>query len=169
MENYEVEYTSGGSTQNSIRVCQWMVHEPKTASFIGCVGASSSSCSDGRDKHRERRVLTLTSPPPTHTLSTRTQQPHASFALSGKDDYSAALRKAAEGAKVNVAYMEDESTPTGTVAHKSIHPARNLPHSHTHTHSHIHSHTHILTHSHTHIRLAMCSPLQPRQARVLCS
>ena len=99
---------------------------------------------------REREACVDTHFPPPHTLSTRTQQPHASFALSGKDDYSAALRKAAEGAKVNVAYMEDESTPTGTVAHKSIHPARNLPHSHTHTL------THSLTHSHTHIRLAMC-------------
>ena len=52
MENYEVEYIAGGATQNSIRVCQWMVHEPKTASFIGCVGASSSSCSDGRERER---------------------------------------------------------------------------------------------------------------------
>ncbi|EGD75309.1 adenosine kinase b [Salpingoeca rosetta] len=71
VDNYDVEYIAGGATQNSIRVCQWMVHVPKTASFIGCVG---------------------------------------------KDKYSEALKEAAEGAKVNVAYMEDESTPTGTCA-----------------------------------------------------
>ncbi|EDQ84919.1 uncharacterized protein MONBRDRAFT_39088 [Monosiga brevicollis MX1] len=38
VDNYAVEYIAGGATQNSIRVAQWMLKEPKTTAFIGCVG-----------------------------------------------------------------------------------------------------------------------------------
>jgi len=33
-----VEYVAGGATQNSIRVCQWMLQSPGATSFIGSVG-----------------------------------------------------------------------------------------------------------------------------------
>jgi adenosine kinase len=33
-----VEYIAGGATQNSIRVCQWMLQSPGATSFIGSVG-----------------------------------------------------------------------------------------------------------------------------------
>eukprot|EP01147_Barroeca_monosierra_P007599 gene7599-7713_t len=71
VENHDVEYIAGGATQNSIRVCQWIVGSPKATTFIGCVG---------------------------------------------KDPYSKSLKEAAEAAEVNIAYMEDESTATGTCA-----------------------------------------------------
>lgn len=38
VENHDVEYIAGGATQNSIRVCQWIVGSPKATTFIGCVG-----------------------------------------------------------------------------------------------------------------------------------
>lgn len=33
-----VEYTAGGATQNTMRVAQWMLRDPKSVSFIGCIG-----------------------------------------------------------------------------------------------------------------------------------
>lgn len=36
--NPHVEYIAGGATQNSIRIAQWMLREPKATSYIGCVG-----------------------------------------------------------------------------------------------------------------------------------
>ncbi|CAG0886635.1 unnamed protein product [Darwinula stevensoni] len=33
-----VEYIAGGSTQNSMRVFQWIIGEKKVASFMGCIG-----------------------------------------------------------------------------------------------------------------------------------
>ncbi|RXG53599.1 hypothetical protein Avbf_11442, partial [Armadillidium vulgare] len=41
-EKYDVEYYAGGATQNSMRVTQWILEEPLSCSYMGCVG---------RDKH----------------------------------------------------------------------------------------------------------------------
>ncbi|XP_064863906.1 adenosine kinase-like [Oncorhynchus nerka] len=36
---FKVEYHAGGSTQNSIKVAQWMIQEPhKVCTFFGCIG-----------------------------------------------------------------------------------------------------------------------------------
>uniref|UniRef100_A0A2P2K177 Adenosine kinase n=1 Tax=Rhizophora mucronata TaxID=61149 RepID=A0A2P2K177_RHIMU len=35
---YNVEYTAGGATQNSIRVAQWMLQTPGATSYMGCIG-----------------------------------------------------------------------------------------------------------------------------------
>lgn len=35
---FEVEYTPGGATQNSIRVAQWIIGIPNATSFMGCIG-----------------------------------------------------------------------------------------------------------------------------------
>jgi len=37
-EQSGVEYIPGGATQNSTRVCQWMLQTPNVTSYIGCVG-----------------------------------------------------------------------------------------------------------------------------------
>jgi adenosine kinase len=71
VDNYDVEYIAGGATQNSIRICQWMLNKPQSTAFIGCVG---------------------------------------------KDEYGKKLRAEAESAHVRVAYMEHDTTPTGTCA-----------------------------------------------------
>jgi len=36
--NFQVDYIAGGATQNSIRVAQWMIGNPKATSFMGCIG-----------------------------------------------------------------------------------------------------------------------------------
>ena len=39
VKKLKVEYHSGGSTQNSIKVAQWMIQQPhKAATFFGCIG-----------------------------------------------------------------------------------------------------------------------------------
>ncbi|XP_040591910.1 adenosine kinase isoform X2 [Mesocricetus auratus] len=39
VKKFKVEYHAGGSTQNSIKVAQWMIQEPhKAATFFGCIG-----------------------------------------------------------------------------------------------------------------------------------
>eukprot|EP00899_Mesostigma_viride_P012911 jgi/Mesvir1/21620/Mv04043-RA.1 len=38
VENYNVEYIAGGATQNSIRVCQWMLKTSGACTYMGCVG-----------------------------------------------------------------------------------------------------------------------------------
>ncbi|KAF7466019.1 adenosine kinase isoform X2 [Marmota monax] len=39
VKKFKVEYHAGGSTQNSIRVAQWMIQQPhKAATFFGCIG-----------------------------------------------------------------------------------------------------------------------------------
>uniref|UniRef100_A0A915PHD7 Adenosine kinase n=1 Tax=Setaria digitata TaxID=48799 RepID=A0A915PHD7_9BILA len=38
VENYDVSYTPGGATLNSLRVCQWILNEPNRATFFGCIG-----------------------------------------------------------------------------------------------------------------------------------
>merc|ERR1712137_549627 len=37
-ETHPVEYIAGGATQNSIRVAQWMITEPGSTAFVGCIG-----------------------------------------------------------------------------------------------------------------------------------
>lgn len=37
--NFQVEYVPGGATQNSIRVCQWLLpNSPEATTFTGCIG-----------------------------------------------------------------------------------------------------------------------------------
>ncbi|XP_012881054.1 PREDICTED: adenosine kinase [Dipodomys ordii] len=39
VKKFQVEYHAGGSTQNSIKVAQWMIQQPhKAATFFGCIG-----------------------------------------------------------------------------------------------------------------------------------
>lgn len=38
LEKYKAEFIAGGSVQNSLRVCQWLLQKPKVATFFGCVG-----------------------------------------------------------------------------------------------------------------------------------
>jgi len=38
VEKFKVEYVAGGSTQNTARVCQWMLPKPKITTYMGCVG-----------------------------------------------------------------------------------------------------------------------------------
>lgn len=37
-ESPNVQYIPGGATLNSIRVAKWMLQEPNTCSFVGCIG-----------------------------------------------------------------------------------------------------------------------------------
>ncbi|CAG0915597.1 unnamed protein product [Notodromas monacha] len=38
-----VQFTAGGATQNSMRICQWMSGMRRVASFMGCVGTDENS------------------------------------------------------------------------------------------------------------------------------
>mmetsp|Transcript_1787 Transcript_1787/g.1963 ORF Transcript_1787/g.1963 Transcript_1787/m.1963 type:complete len:343 (+) Transcript_1787:27-1055(+) len=38
VKNFNVQYIAGGATQNSIRVCQWMLQKPGATAYIGSVG-----------------------------------------------------------------------------------------------------------------------------------
>ncbi|XP_067876717.1 adenosine kinase-like isoform X2 [Heterodontus francisci] len=39
VKKFKVEYHAGGSTQNSVKVAQWMIQQPhKVATFFGCIG-----------------------------------------------------------------------------------------------------------------------------------
>lgn len=39
VKKFKVEYHAGGSTQNSVKVAQWMIQHPyKAATFFGCIG-----------------------------------------------------------------------------------------------------------------------------------
>ncbi|XP_074881825.1 adenosine kinase isoform X3 [Buteo buteo] len=39
VKKFKVEYHAGGSTQNSVKVAQWMIQSPyKAATFFGCIG-----------------------------------------------------------------------------------------------------------------------------------
>ncbi|KAI9584132.1 hypothetical protein GQX74_010467 [Glossina fuscipes] len=37
-EKFSATYTAGGSVQNTLRVCQWILQKPKIATIFGCVG-----------------------------------------------------------------------------------------------------------------------------------
>lgn len=43
IEKYKAEYIAGGSVQNSLRVCQWLLQRPNTSVFFGCVGKDEFS------------------------------------------------------------------------------------------------------------------------------
>lgn len=38
VDNFNVEYIPGGATQNTIRMAQWVLQEPKRCAFFGCIG-----------------------------------------------------------------------------------------------------------------------------------
>lgn len=42
IENYQVQYIAGGATQNSARVCQWMLQEEGATAFSGAVGSDKN-------------------------------------------------------------------------------------------------------------------------------
>jgi adenosine kinase len=67
VDNYKVQYIAGGATQNSIRVCQWMLQEEGATSFIGCVGKDAfgeqlrkSASADGVSVHYMEDAETAT-------------------------------------------------------------------------------------------------------------
>lgn len=37
-EKYKADYIAGGSVQNTLRVCEWIIQKPNVAVFFGCVG-----------------------------------------------------------------------------------------------------------------------------------
>lgn len=43
VEKYNAEFIAGGSVQNSLRVAEWIIAEPKVAVFFGCVGEDKYS------------------------------------------------------------------------------------------------------------------------------
>ncbi len=43
VDKCDVEYTAGGATQNSMRVAQWILSEPQTTAFFGCVGKDKTA------------------------------------------------------------------------------------------------------------------------------
>eukprot|EP00743_Colponemidia_sp_Colp-15_P000849 GILK01000937.1.p2 GENE.GILK01000937.1~~GILK01000937.1.p2 ORF type:complete len:352 (+),score=78.04 GILK01000937.1:648-1703(+) len=66
-KHFEVQYIAGGATQNSIRVCQWMLNEPNACHFVGCVGKDefgdilhNAAASDGVTVHYLRDAETPT-------------------------------------------------------------------------------------------------------------
>jgi adenosine kinase len=38
VKDFPVNYIAGGSTQNAVRVCQWMLGSQPATAMIGCVG-----------------------------------------------------------------------------------------------------------------------------------
>jgi len=42
VKNYKVDYIAGGSTQNTLRVAQWALEEPRVCIFFGCVGSDQN-------------------------------------------------------------------------------------------------------------------------------
>ncbi|KRZ90084.1 Adenosine kinase [Trichinella sp. T8] len=38
VDNYKVQFIAGGSTQNSLRVAQWMIGKPHSVTYFGCIG-----------------------------------------------------------------------------------------------------------------------------------
>ncbi|XP_023167700.1 adenosine kinase isoform X2 [Drosophila hydei] len=55
VENYKAEYLAGGSVQNSLRIAQWILGQPKVAVFFGCVGKDNYA-DILREKAREAGV-----------------------------------------------------------------------------------------------------------------
>lgn len=43
VENYNTDFTAGGSVQNALRVAQWLLEKPKVTTFFGCVGEDKYS------------------------------------------------------------------------------------------------------------------------------
>ena len=42
-ETYKAEYIAGGSVQNTLRICQWILNRPNVATFFGCVGKDKNA------------------------------------------------------------------------------------------------------------------------------
>jgi adenosine kinase len=103
VSNHDVEFIAGGATQNSIRVAQWMLGQPKATAFIGCVGKGRAP--QGGSTIGYRQLVHLT--PPHHHYHRRT----------GKDAYADQLVQAASACHVDINYLVDESTPTGRQRH----------------------------------------------------
>lgn len=38
IHDYNAEFIAGGSVQNTLRVCQWILQKPNVTAFFGCVG-----------------------------------------------------------------------------------------------------------------------------------
>jgi adenosine kinase len=38
VKNYKVNYSAGGSTQNTFRVFNWLLEKKNTSTFVGCIG-----------------------------------------------------------------------------------------------------------------------------------
>jgi adenosine kinase len=53
VKNFPVEYSAGGSVQNAMRACQWMLQTPKICTFVGCVGndANASILQKNAEEH----------------------------------------------------------------------------------------------------------------------
>lgn len=43
VRDYKVEYIAGGATQNSCRVAQWILKDPNSVAYFGCVGKDAHS------------------------------------------------------------------------------------------------------------------------------
>lgn len=41
VEKHNAEFIAGGSVQNSLRVCQWLLQKPNVSTFFGCVGSDN--------------------------------------------------------------------------------------------------------------------------------
>ena len=55
--NFPVEYIAGGATQNSIRVASWMLQQPKSCSYMGCVGKDESAATMTKECEKEGVVV----------------------------------------------------------------------------------------------------------------
>ena len=53
MDDFKVEYTAGGATQNAIRVAQWMCKVPHATTFLGCVGKDDFAKTLEASAHKE--------------------------------------------------------------------------------------------------------------------
>lgn len=42
-DTYKAEYIAGGSVQNTLRICQWILNRPNVATFFGCVGKDKNA------------------------------------------------------------------------------------------------------------------------------
>lgn len=43
VDKFKTEYIAGGSVQNALRVCQWLLQKPNVTTFFGCVGEDKYS------------------------------------------------------------------------------------------------------------------------------
>lgn len=81
MEKFNAEFIAGGSVQNSLRVAEWILGEPKVAVFFGCVGKDEyadilekKALEQGVDVHYQR-----TSEQPTGTCAVLITGTHRSL------------------------------------------------------------------------------------------
>ena len=63
VKDFPVEYVAGGSVQNSVRVCQWMLGKQPATVMMGCTGAGgtcaggvvTASCRHGQERQDPAR------------------------------------------------------------------------------------------------------------------